>query len=110
MQRKHLLNLIEDELCVDVAQLPVRNDVVSPRLASRDEAPEWLNTPRHIHAGYRVSYSAARCVASAFEWHNDTLNIWSHVGAWRRVACARRAAAHVRAYACAELRCATWRC
>lgn len=33
----------------------------------------------YIHTGYRDTMSAAECVNSAFELHNETLNIWSHV-------------------------------
>ena len=33
----------------------------------------------HIRTGYRRGYSFRQTVASVFEWHNETWNVWTHL-------------------------------
>lgn len=43
----------------------------------RHEAPPYSIDSPHLLSGYRSQMSLGRCAASAFYWHNETLNIWS---------------------------------
>ncbi|KAF0682788.1 Aste57867_25087 [Aphanomyces stellatus] len=38
----------------------------------------YLDTP-YIRTGYRMNYSMSHCVASLFELHNETWNVWTHI-------------------------------
>eukprot|EP00727_Mastigamoeba_balamuthi_P009386 m51a1_g507 hypothetical protein (196) ;mRNA; r:296184-296960 len=35
-----------------------------------------------LNTGYRINYTASECIHSVFEWHNETLRIWTHVAAF----------------------------
>ncbi|EEB07006.1 hemolysin-III family protein [Schizosaccharomyces japonicus yFS275] len=49
------------------------------RLLTIDEVPvDWQNNP-YILRGYRFYQSKRRCVKSILSWHNETVNIWSHM-------------------------------
>ena len=43
------------------------------------EAPAWLATNRYILTGYRVYFSFSLALASLLRWHNETMNIWTHI-------------------------------
>ncbi|KAL6249507.1 hypothetical protein RBB50_003360 [Rhinocladiella similis] len=44
------------------------------------DLPHWQQDNHHIHASYRrASYSYARSWQSIFHWHNESVNIWSHL-------------------------------
>ncbi|XP_065299371.1 progestin and adipoQ receptor family member 3 [Dermacentor albipictus] len=48
-------------------------------LRTYDEAPEFLRQNPFILTGYRCNLALRRCARSAFEWNNETLNIWTHL-------------------------------
>jgi len=41
----------------------------------------------YVTTGYRVGYDLQSCLWSVFEWHNETLNIWTHFGGFIMVIC-----------------------
>lgn len=42
--------------------------------------PEWCKDNQYIKKGYRECYkSASYYIRSIFQWHNETLNIWTHL-------------------------------
>ncbi len=43
--------------------------------------PAHLRFNRYVHSGYRCGLSTAGCCASVGGWHNESLNIWTHLGA-----------------------------
>jgi predicted membrane channel-forming protein YqfA (hemolysin III family) len=43
----------------------------------RTRTPSFLHEA-HIDDGYRVFYSVRECLASAFAWHNESINVWTH--------------------------------
>ncbi|GBF87483.1 hypothetical protein Rsub_00194 [Raphidocelis subcapitata] len=47
---------------------------------SKAEAPAYVTYP-FVTGGYRTGGTWARCLASAFEWHAETLNAWTMVAA-----------------------------
>ncbi|XP_037287817.2 progestin and adipoQ receptor family member 3 [Rhipicephalus microplus] len=49
------------------------------QLRTYDEAPEFLRQNPFILKGYRCNFALRRCARSAFEWNNETLNIWTHL-------------------------------
>ncbi|EXJ91690.1 hypothetical protein A1O3_00240 [Capronia epimyces CBS 606.96] len=45
-----------------------------------NDLPHWLQDNHHIHGSYRqASYSYARSLQSIFHWHNQSINIWTHL-------------------------------
>ncbi|OQR66811.1 progestin and adipoQ receptor family member 3-like [Tropilaelaps mercedesae] len=44
-----------------------------------EEIPEWLRNNHFIRYGYLVHCSPRECVRSLLQWHNETVNIWSHL-------------------------------
>lgn len=42
--------------------------------------PDYLKHNPHITHGYRVGLSMKQTTMSLFHWHNETLNVWTHLG------------------------------
>lgn len=42
--------------------------------------PDYLRHNPHITHGYRVGLSLKQTTFSLFHWHNETLNVWTHLG------------------------------
>ncbi|CAK4662073.1 hypothetical protein LEN26_016163 [Aphanomyces euteiches] len=40
---------------------------------------DFLGFNQYIHTGYRVHHTWTDCVLSLFEFHNETLNVWTHL-------------------------------
>lgn len=44
------------------------------------DIPEWQHDNEFVKTGYRVNHKGFRQVAkSVFKWHNETVNIWTHL-------------------------------
>eukprot|EP01117_Protostelium_nocturnum_P013687 TRINITY_DN5132_c0_g1_i1.p2 TRINITY_DN5132_c0_g1~~TRINITY_DN5132_c0_g1_i1.p2 ORF type:complete len:335 (-),score=58.74 TRINITY_DN5132_c0_g1_i1:27-1031(-) len=48
-------------------------------VVSYNELPEYLKDNHFIHTGHRADFSFWLCIKSLFQWHNDTLCIWTHL-------------------------------
>jgi len=44
--------------------------------------PDYLKYNKFIQQDYRVGITFEQSLASIFHWHNETLNIWTHLGAF----------------------------
>lgn len=48
-------------------------------LLKYEEAPEYLKSNPYIHTGYRSDQTWKQCLLSVLQFHNETLNIWTHL-------------------------------
>ena len=69
-----------------VSQQPIAASVVDKStelwytLVHWNDLPHWQQDNHHIHGGYRqASYSYARSLKSILHWHNESVNIWTHL-------------------------------
>lgn len=44
-----------------------------------DEVPPWLQFNKFILTGYRPQLSVLGCLRTLFTWHNESINVWSHL-------------------------------
>ena len=55
------------------------DDLISPKIVDVDNLPYWLAPYPYIDSGYRVYYNISMCFSSIFQWHNETMNIWTEI-------------------------------
>ncbi|KAH9610842.1 hypothetical protein KSS87_005289 [Heliosperma pusillum] len=55
------------------------NGKTSRKLVSYDELPHYMKDNEFIVKYYRVEWSVKQAFLSLFQWHNETLNIWTHL-------------------------------
>lgn len=48
-------------------------------LYSFKEIPHWQKYNPYIRSGYRAFYTAGMCLRSMLGWHNETINVYSHL-------------------------------
>uniref|UniRef100_A0A1D1ZFV7 Uncharacterized protein C30D11.11 n=1 Tax=Anthurium amnicola TaxID=1678845 RepID=A0A1D1ZFV7_9ARAE len=49
------------------------------RLVSYDELPEYMKENEFILDHYRSEWPLKYAFLSLFRWHNETLNVWTHL-------------------------------
>lgn len=54
-------------------------DVSHRPLLTLQEVPQWLQFNRFIVTGYRPELHPRDALRTLFSWHNETLNVWSHL-------------------------------
>ncbi|KAL9223962.1 hypothetical protein vseg_000042 [Gypsophila vaccaria] len=55
------------------------NNNKSCKLICYDELPEYMKDNEYIIKYYRAEWSLKHAFFSLFQWHNETLNIWTHL-------------------------------
>lgn len=65
----------QQESPVAMTKKPVKKERI---IGTIDMVEDWQTLP-FIKTGYRLNYSYSDAFRSIFSWHNDTLNIWTHI-------------------------------
>ena len=50
-----------------------------PAVLDFSDAPEWTRGNSLIRRFYRPQQSVQQAIRSLFYWHNETVNVWSHL-------------------------------
>ena len=56
---------------------PMDASVCEGRLVSSSELPDWFAPYPFVYSNYRISYTQKQSWRSIFEWHNETMNVWT---------------------------------
>ena len=63
-----------------MGSLPGKAEELWFSLVHWNDLPHWQQDNQHIHGSYRrASYSYSKSLRSILHWHNESVNIWSHL-------------------------------
>ncbi|TYG87695.1 hypothetical protein ES288_A13G236300v1 [Gossypium darwinii] len=70
---------VEAEKCKKRVQSPPPSPSPSYGLVSFKELPEYMKDNEFILNYYRANWPLKEALFSIFRWHNETLNVWTHL-------------------------------
>ncbi|KAJ3424385.1 adiponectin receptor protein [Anaeramoeba flamelloides] len=59
--------------------LTIKKPFIDLPLTTYSKLPKWLQFNEHIQSGYRFGYNVKNTFKSLFQYHNETVNIWTHL-------------------------------
>ncbi|KAG6523052.1 heptahelical transmembrane protein ADIPOR1-like [Zingiber officinale] len=78
MESKNQLVIMEEEPEISKSK-KIKGEKKEYKLMSYDELPEYMKENEYIRDHYRAEWPMKHALLSLFSWHNETLNIWTHL-------------------------------
>ncbi|XP_038993787.1 heptahelical transmembrane protein ADIPOR1-like [Hibiscus syriacus] len=72
-------NLVSEPVETEKCKKRVRSPSPSYNLVSFKELPDYMKDNEFILNHYKVNLPLKEALFSIFRWHNETLNVWTHL-------------------------------
>lgn len=91
MRRSREITSIDDQITKQISEIPSKNKKTKKNqkiqtetqyaypLSRFEELPEYMKDNEFILNYYRANWPLKQALFSLFHWHNETLNVWTHL-------------------------------